>query len=362
MDGRQVLTAPHVGRLIVAESKARPTMKDVARHASVSVSTVSYVLNGTGPVSQERRERVLQAVKMLNYTPNEAARGLRQRSAPTVGLIVPDLTNPYFAMIAEGVERYSSERDALVVLCAPEVAGTSSSEPTTTRLLRSQRLSGCIFLSGASAVPRSLMELTELGPVVLVDELLPGFGLPAVVSDNRSGARAVAAHVLSMGHRRVAIIGGPSTLWSSHQRLAGYREAFASGGIEPDSIPLEVGDYRQESGFDAARLLMERSSGKDRITALVCANDLMAVGAIEYLRSQSLRVPEDVSVVGFDDVPFARSLTPRLTTVRQPAHDMGARAAELLFSLLEDPTTPPPDYQPLPVELMVRDSVVPPKA
>jgi DNA-binding LacI/PurR family transcriptional regulator len=343
-----------------------PTMKDVARHAGVSVSTVSYVLNNSGPVAADRRARVLDAVQVLNYAPNEAARGLKRRSAPTIGLVVPELSNPYFAMIAEGVERTAAGRDALVVFCTPEATGET--ESFHGRLLRSQRVNGLIYLSGARTVPRSLLSLTRLGPIVLVDEQLPGFDLPAVVSDNRRGARELAQYVIQQGHRRIAVIGGPTSLWTSQQRLAGYREAFASAGMDPDSIPVVEGNYHQTSGLELAKTLLDVSVD-DRPTALLCANDLMAIGALEYCRATGIDVPGGVSIVGFDDVPFAAALTPRLTTVRQPAHDMGSSAATLLFDLLEAKGHELEQREvaarigvdkPLPVEVCIRDSVAAP--
>lgn len=350
---------------------ARPTMKDVAKHAGVSVSTVSYVLNGTGQVAADRRARVMDAVRLLNYTPNEVARGLKRRASPAIGLVVPELSNPYFAQIAEGVERAASARDALIVLCAPEAIGEDEAESLNSRLLRSQRLSGIIYLSGAATLPHSLLDLTRLGPIVLVDEELPGFDLPAVVADNRRGAREIATHVLDMGHRRVAVVGGPERLWTAVQRLAGYREAFAAGGLDPDEVPVISGDYRQQSGFEAAKKLLS-GPPEQRPTALVCANDLMAIGVLEYARSTGLKVPEQLSVVGFDDVPFATALTPRLTTVRQPAHELGQLAAELLFGLLEsgsdgedetDSEHPPRERRrPLPVQVCLRESVAAPES
>jgi DNA-binding LacI/PurR family transcriptional regulator len=333
----------------------RTTMKDVASHARVSVSTVSYVLNNSGPVAAERRARVLDAIRVLNYIPNESARSLKRQSASTIGLVVPDLANQFFALVAEGVERAASARDVLVVLCAPEA--TAQPETEHARLLRSQRLDGVIYLSSAGTSPSSLLELADLGPVVLVDEQMPGFNLPAVVADSRRGAREVAQHVLEHGHERVTVIGGPTELWTAEQRLAGYREAYAGGGHNPDQIPVLVGDYRQESGTQLAARALEVPVD-ERPTALLCANDLMAIGAIEYCKSVGLRVPEDVSIVGFDDLPVAQLLTPRLTTVRQPAREMGERAADVLFDLLEDKAAKPP-LAPFPATLQIRDSVAP---
>ncbi len=336
----------------------RPTMKDVARHAGVSVSTVSYVLNDSGPVAAERRARVLDAVRVLEYAPNESARNLKRQSASTIGLVVPDLTNQFFALVAEGVEQAASERSVLVVLCAPEA--TSRSESHHARLLRSQRLDGVIYLSSTGTSPATLLELTRLGPVVLVDEQLRGFDLPAVVSDGRRGAREIARHVLDHGHERIAVIGGPTELWTAEQRLSGYREAFASTGRDPDEVPVFVGDYHMPSGVALAARALEGPPGR-RPTALVCANDLMAIGALEHCKAAGLRVPEDVSIVGFDDVPVAALLTPRLTTVRQPARDMGYRSATLLFELMRGEAA---HGRPgvFPVDLRLRDSVTVPPA
>ena len=347
--------APSAGSSVI---RRRPTMKDVARHAGVSVSTVSYVLNDSGPVAPERRARVLDAVRVLDYTPNESARSLKRRSASTIGLVVPDLANQFFALVAEGVEKAAAERDVLVVLCAPEATGQPESHHA--KLLRSQRVDGVIYLSGSDASPASLVELNRVGAVVLVDERISGFDLPAVTSDNRRGAREIAAHVVAQGHRRLAIIGGPTSLWTAEQRLAGYREAIAAGGGDPDAVPVYTGDYRLESGQQLAERALSKPA-TERPTALLCANDLMAIGALEYCKSAGLRVPQDISIVGFDDLPIAALLTPRLTTVRQPARDMGYRAAELLFELLAGTGVSAEDGI-FPTEVKIRESAGPPPA
>jgi LacI family transcriptional regulator len=329
-------------------------MKDVAVHAGVSLSTVSYVLNDSGSVSPARRNRVLDAVRVLEYSPNESARSLRRHGPSTIGLVVPDLTNAFFAMVAEGVHRAASERDVLVILVVPDT-GTRSEEKQI-QLLRSQRIDGVIYLSGTGSMPTSIFELARSGPVVLVDEEIPGMGLPAVVCDSRRGAREVAAHVLGQGHRRVAVLGGPPALWTAQQRLAGYREAFAGAGLDPDSVPVYPGDYRQKSGYELASAALRADPN---LTALICANDLMAVGAIEYCRETGLNVPEAISVVGFDDLPLSSVLTPRLTSVRQPAREMGARAASVLFHILDETDMGALDL--LPAAVQLRESVGPPR-
>ncbi|GLL16266.1 DNA-binding transcriptional regulator CytR [Pseudonocardia halophobica] len=330
-------------------------MKDVAEHARVSVSTVSYVLTDPGPVARELRDRLLDELRLLEYSPNESARNLKRRGAATIGMIVPELTNQFFAMVTEGVQRAASARDVLVVLVVPDASELP--EEKQAQLLRSQRIDGVIYLSGTGSMPASIYELARSGPVVLVDEQIPGLDLPAVVCEARKGAREVATLVMEHGHRRVVVVGGPPSLWTAQQRLAGYREAFAGAGLDPDSVPVLVGDYRQASGHElAARAL----AADPRPTALVCMNDLMAIGAMEYCREVGLRIPEDVSVVGFDDLPVSALLTPRLTTVRQPAHDMGFRAASALFDLLENDESGA--IGELPAVVQVRDSVCPPRS
>jgi DNA-binding LacI/PurR family transcriptional regulator len=338
------------------EATRRPTMKDVARHAGVSVSTVSYVLNNSGPVATSRRARVLDAVRVLNYTPNESARSLKRRSTSAIGLVVPDLANQFFALITEGVEKAAAARDVLVVLCAPEA--TDRPDLDHAKLLQSQRIDGVIYLSGAGTSPSTILELSKSGQLVLVDEQIPGFELPAVVSDSRRGAREVAAHVLEQGHTRVAVIGGPPVLWTAQQRLAGYREAMAMAGLDPDHVPALDGDYRDPSGYALAERLLDVRAAK-RPTALLCANDMMAIGALHYCRSAGLRVPEDVSLAGFDDVPIASLVNPALTTTRQPAREMGHAAGTLLLDLLTGDRAEPAPEPFLPV-IQVRDSVGPP--
>ena len=330
----------------------RPTMKDVATQAQVSVSTVSYVLNNSGQVSEARKARVLNAIRALDYIPNESARNLKRQSASTIGLVVPDLVNQFFSLLARGVVQAAARHDVLVVLCSAE--NTEEAEFGNARLLRSKRVDGVIYESGFQESPGSLLNLQSIGPVVLVDERFPGLDLPTVVADGRRGAREIATHLVELGHRRFACIAGPTSHWTSDQRLSGYREGLAMGGIDPDDMNLETGDYQMDSGFKLAGMFLNLPANQ-RPTALLCANDLMAIGALEYCRMNGIQVPNEVSIVGFDDIPTAQLLTPRLTTVRQPAYEMGMSAAELLIAMTQG-NQRPELLQPHPVELVVRES------
>lgn len=208
--------------------RKRATMKDVADKAGVSLSTVSYVINDSGPVAPDRQRRVLDAVRVLDYSRNETARSLKRRKASAIGLVVPELTNPFFALVAEGVQRAAAERDILVVL-AP--AGHDSEERQV-ELLRSQRVDGVVYLTGTGRAPASIYDLVKSGPVVLVDEHLPGVDLPlSCASHERAPASRGACARLC--HDRLTVIGGPTTLWTARERLAGYREAFAAAGLDP---------------------------------------------------------------------------------------------------------------------------------
>jgi DNA-binding LacI/PurR family transcriptional regulator len=305
-----------------------PTIKDVARRAEVSLSTVSAVLNGSAPASEATRLKVLAAVAALGYEPNSQARNLKRQRSHAIGLIVPDILNPFFALVAEGIGDEARRRDYLLVLCSTDFDGDR--ESSYARLLRARRLDGIVHLSSTGLPPTALVDLASSAQVVTVDERVHGFNAPFVGSDNRRGARAIAELALAHGHQRFAILAGPTGLWTAEQRLAGYREALAVAGIDPDAVPTVRGDYRLERGRIAAAELLAHEP-----TVVLAANDLMAIGCLQHALARGLRVPADVSVVGYDDVPLATMVTPALTTVRQPAREMGRVAARLLLDGIE---------------------------
>jgi DNA-binding LacI/PurR family transcriptional regulator len=339
------------------EPGRRPTIRDVARIAGVAVSTVSYVVNGTGQVSAETRLRVASAINAVRYEPNLLARNLKAGRAACIGLIAPDLQNPFFASVAAGVQDVAQSRDLLLVLCTTQ--SMPSWEDYYSQVLRAQRVDGLIFLSGTGMLTPSILELIHKDRVVLVDERLPALDVPTVTATNRSGAKEVAEHILGEGHRRIGIIAGPSSLWTASQRMAGYREALAAYGIDPETVPVAAGDYQQDSGYAGARLLLDRPVA-ERPTALICANDLMAVGAVLYCREAGLRIPEDVSLCGFDNIPLAALIEPALTSVDQCGRSLGRSACRLLLRLI----APQKDAEPIeldhPTRLVVRASVGPP--
>src|SRR5579863_4198985 len=230
------------------------TIKDVAARAHVSVGTVSAVINRNESVAEATRERVLKSIEELAYKPNSNARSLRYRRVSAVGLIVPDLRNPFFSSVAEGVQLTAEQHDVLLVLCM--TWAKAEREQYYAQTLQTARLDGVIYLSGSGIPSPNLLSLAKSREIVFVDESLPGVDIPFVSAHNRSGARELANHVLSHGHRDIGIIGGPPRLWTSEQRLAGYREALASAGLDPDAAPTVSGDYDEASGYELARQLL----------------------------------------------------------------------------------------------------------
>ncbi|WP_296736856.1 LacI family DNA-binding transcriptional regulator [Mesorhizobium sp.] len=336
-----------------APRNGRPTIRDVAREAGVSIGTVSAVINDRGQVAEDTRRHVLRLIAELGFEPNNAARSLKHGRISSIGFVVPDLQNPFFADVAEGVQRGIGNNDILLVLCA--TWSKTEREEYFARILRTQRLGGVIYLSGSGLPSPSLLELARAGLVVFVDEVLPGMDVPFVSSNNLAGARAIARHVLDCGHRHLAIVGGPSRLWTSEQRLAGFRESIAAAGLDPDVVPYVAGDYSERSGYLAAGQLL--SGPKENWpTAILSANDLMAMGVMRYCRESDIAIPGRLSITGFDDISAAEFLLPSLSSVAQPGMEMGRAAAELLLfrtGVREEP----PSTTYFQTSVRIRDSV-----
>jgi LacI family transcriptional regulator len=336
-----------------ARKSVRPTIRDVARAAGVSIGTVSAVINNRSLVADATRAHVLGCISRIGFEPNNSARSLKRGRISSIGFIVPDLGNPFFAAVAEGIQSEIADRDILLVLCI--TMAKPEREGYYAHVLRTQRLDGVIYLSGTGLPSAPLLDLAQGGSVVFVDERLPGLEIPFVNAANRSGARAVAAHVLEAGHRHLAIVDGPPRLWTSEQRLSGYREAIAAAGLDPDAPQIVAGDYTERSGYEAGKRLLDSAQAK-RPTAILCSNDLMALGVVRRCRELGLRIPDDISLTGFDDIPLAEFLSPPLTTVAQPGREMGAAAARVLL-YATGATNEPAGQTEFPTEVKVRGSV-----
>ncbi|MDR7484425.1 MAG: LacI family DNA-binding transcriptional regulator [Armatimonadota bacterium] len=327
------------------------TIREVARAAGVSVATVSRVVSGSAHrVSDPTRHRVLAAVARLGYHPNLVARGLKKRVTGTIGLIVPDISNPFFPAIARGIEDVASRAGLAVLLC--NTYEDLAKERTYLGVLRKRMVDGLIFATVGANTGHLRMLRRQGVPVVLVARAPDGVEMDAVLVDNRRGAREATEHLLRLGHRRIAFIGGPATLPVARERLAGYCDALQAVGIPVDPARIGHGDFHADGGAAVVAALLRRGAA---FTAVVAANDLMAIGAMRELRRWGRRLPDDVAVVGFDDITFASLVDPRLTTVAQPKYRMGCLAMERMLELLGGADRTPRRLV-LEPRLIVRDS------
>ncbi len=332
------------------------TMRDVAEQAGVSVTTVSHVINETRPVSDELRARVLTAMQELGYKPNRLARSLRQGRTYTIGMIVPDSANPFFAEVARGIEDTTFGNGYSLILCNSD--GDLQKELFYVNHLAEKQVDGILFIAAGVSSEHIETLLRRHIPVVVVDRYLPDVAVDAVLTDNRGGGYLATRHLIDLGHRRIACITGPSDITPSAERVAGYRQALEEADIPVDERWILRGDFDYESGFRAAEIFFTLSP---KPTAIFACNDLMAVGVISAAHRKGLRVPEDVSVIGFDDVRLASFTVPLLTTIQQPKHAIGVLAATWLMERVEQPDLPP-RRQLLQTSLKIRQTTAPPSS
>lgn len=324
-------------------------IKDVAQRAGVSISTVSRALNDTDyPVKPETRKKVLEAAAELGFRPNDLARGLLSSKSRTIGLIIPDISNPYYPELSLGVESTASEHGYSVVFC--NTGRSAEKLEQYVDVLLQKRADGIILAGGGTQSRQASQVLSdfELAVALVGRHSLP---FPSVQIDNRKAAREATSHLLDLGHQKVAFISGPSNLTSVQDRLTGYYEALRERGIERDDRLVREGNFEPRSGYSAAMALLQ---GEPRPTAIFAANDRMAISAISAAIDLGLSVPKDLSVVGFDDTVLASQVRPSLTTVAVPAYEMGVSVMKLLLDTLAGKECPQTVW--LSAELVVRQS------
>ena len=336
------------------------TLADVAARAGVSAATVSRVLSGNYPVAGATRSRVLRAVEELEYVVNGPASALAAATSDLVGVLVNDIADPFFGIMASAVQSEMEPEKAgrkLAVVC--NTGGSPERELTYLTLLQRQRAAAVVLTGSAvedeehtSALAARLRRLAEAGTRVVLCGRPPAPGTDAVALtfDNRGGGKQLTEHLIGLGHRRLGYIAGPEERTTTRHRLEGHRAALAAAGIEEDPRWTVHGRYDRRSGYEATLELLRRDP---TITAVVAANDSVALGACAALRESGLRIPEDVSVAGFDDLPFSIDAVPALTTVRLPLAEAGARAGRIAMGR-EEP--PPGGVATVRGELMVRGS------
>jgi Transcriptional regulators len=307
-------------------------IQDVARLARVSIATVSRVLNGTAYVEAEVAARVRAAAEELQYQPSRAARTLRGKHSKVIGLLITDIQNPFFTSLVRGVEDIAHRNGYSLILCNSDE--DANKERQYIEVLCAERVAGAI------AVPtrenqRTFKPFQEHHiPVVAVDRRVKDDKVDVVLVDNVRGAHEATAHLIANGYRRIGMISGPTTTTSGRERLEGYRLAFQEAGLVYDPALVRSGSFKEESGRELAYELLDL---KVPIDALFCANNLMTLGALNAINEHNLRIPNDIALVGFDEVPWATLGS--ITTVTQPAYDIGSTAALRLFQRLQQKQT-----------------------
>jgi LacI family transcriptional regulator len=325
------------------------TIKDVAREASVSVATVSRALNGHHNVAPDVRRVVLETAQRLRYQPHAAARSLSSRSTQTIGVVLPDLYGEFFSELIRGIDGVARARRKHLLVSSYH--GAQEEQGAALRAMRG-RVDGLVVLSPYASQPGFLIDNLPTGlPAVLINTHLPDEAYPVLNIDNHGGAVAMMRHLVVAGHRRIAFIAGPEDNFDAAERLRGYRDALAE--LLPEAQAL-AGNFDEASGREAGTALLKSSPRPDAVFA---ANDMMALGCLFALNEAGLRVPEDMALAGFDDVPVARFVHPTLTTMRISIAELGANALQRLLQDIDakgEPTPPAPE--PLVPELVVRSS------
>ena len=329
------------------EPSTPSTLLDVARMAGVSPSTVSRILNGTAKVSDDKRQAVQAAISKMNFAPNLMAQGLKRGRSMTIGIVVQDISSPFFDETLRGVDDGLKGTGYASVI----VSGhwNAEEEAERIRLLLARKVDGIILLSG-HLPDETVLHFASQKPVVATGRALSTGSTLGFKIDNEHGAWLAVQHLIELGHRKIAFITGPANHLDADERLAGYRRALEEADIAYDPALVVEGDFHEAGGVLAINQLFET---KQTFTAVFAANDLSAYGARLCLYRKGVRVPDDISLVGFDDLPGSSYTTPPLTTVRQPLYDMGLIATRALRSLMNGESAA---EQIPPVELVVRET------
>lgn len=327
------------------------TLRDVALRAGVSIGSASAVVNGTAPVSPTMRGKVMKAVDELGYSPDGVARSLRLGRTRTVGLVLPDITNPHFAAMASAIEVACDVAGYTLMLC--NTADDAEKELRLLRLMRTQRVDGIILVPSGATTDAAPLRQAITAPTVVVDRTMKGLDFDCVLLDNRAASRMVVEYLIRIGHRRIGIVAGQAGISITDERLAGYRETLAESGIAFDESLVAAGDFQTEPAYRAAIRLLHR---RPRPTAIFATSNHTTIGVMKALADQGFRCPQDVSVAGIDDFEWSNAFSPRLTTAAQPIAEIGRNAVQSLLERMRGTATPAPRRIVLAPQLMVRDS------
>ncbi len=327
------------------------TISDVAKQASVAPVTVSRVINRVGNVSPATQQRVEQAIEELGYVPSGVAQSLRSKRTRSLALLVPDIQNAFWTTVARGVEDAAQQRGYSVLLCNTDE--DPAKQQRYLDVVVSQRVDG-VLIAPYSSDSHDLARLRGRNvPTVVIDRRVDGWEVDSVSGDSLSGAHALVSHLIALGHRRIAMLAGPAATATAADRVAGYRLALAEARIAEDPRLIWYGEYKAASG---ERMMAQALGAGAAPTAVFAANNAIAMGVIDELARRGLRIPHDIALVTFDDLPNTARLFPFLTVAVQPAYEIGVDAAGLLVDRLDTDAPLPPRHVVLPTELIIRHS------
>jgi len=327
------------------------TVRDVAKLAGVSPITVSRVINNAGYISQETRGRVEEAIRQLGYVPNTLARSLRLRQTNTLALVLTDITNPFWTTVARSVEDAASDAGFNVILC-----NTDESEIEQEKYLNvllQKRVDGVLLVPVRCTRETVQFIQSQNVPLVVIDRHIPGVEIDSVRCDSEGGGYALVHLMLGQGHRRIAMLSGPQGVSSADDRVAGYRRALAEAGLDHQNELIFYGEFNQQSGYE---MMQKTLDAGPRPTAIFAANNFITMGAFKAVRDAGLKVPEDMALVGFDDLPVDLIIDPFFTVASQPAYEMGKQATELILARVAGQAPAECQEIILPTEIIVRRS------
>jgi LacI family transcriptional regulator len=329
----------------------RITIKDVAKRAGVSPATVSRVVGAYGYVSRESRQKVMTAIRQLGYRPNAIARSLVKRSSSVIGMVVTDIQNPFFARLVRGVEQAIWGKGYALFLANSDEDVVR--EQAILTILEEKQVDGLILVPASSEKTHHLHHLLDLDiPIVLLDRAAKGINVDTVLVDNEKGAYQAVTHLISLGHRRIGLIIDNLDITTNMERMAGYRRALNEAGLPVEEGLIRSCQFTEQSAYE---ITLEMFRQENPPTALFTANNFMTIGALRALHTSGLRIPDDVAIVGFDDLESSQACWPNLTAVAQPAYAMGTTAAERLLSRLSNNASPPMEIR-LQTEFIIRQS------
>lgn len=327
------------------------TIKDVAKKADVSYATVSRALNGKYGVRDKTREKIIAVAQAMGYTPNGIARGLVKKQTYSIGLIIPDITNPFYPEVARGIEDQAKASGYSVFLCNTNYE--KQREADHLNLLLEKRVDGIIMASISKHSVQRLEEARNQIPVVYVTKRVTGKALSFVVIDNERGGFIATKYLIEQGYKTIGYIGPDEAGNASGERLAGFRAAFKKFGMSVQSRYVRIADFKLETGYNAIVRMIEEGNYP---RAVFAGNDLLAIGIIQGIKEKGLSVPENIAIIGFDNIPLASFPGISLTTIHQPKYEMGQMAADLLLEMIEKQSLGEPRRVILEPELIVRSS------